>query len=100
MFDIGFMELMVVAIVGMVVIGPERLPEAARSVGKTVGKVKRFFNAMQKQIEQELRLDEINKQIMEETKDLKVTLNTDPVEPKTTPSKPEVKAENDTKTAE
>lgn len=77
MFDIGFMELLVVAIVGMVVIGPERLPEAARAVGKSVGKVKHFFNAMQRQIDQEIRMEALNKQVMEETKDLEITLNTD-----------------------
>lgn len=77
MFDIGFMELLVVAIVGMVVIGPERLPETARAVGKSVGKVKHFFNAMQRQIDQEIRMDALNKQVMEETKDLEITLNTD-----------------------
>jgi len=80
MFDIGFMELLVLAIVGMVVIGPERLPEAARSVGKTVGKVKKFFNAMQRQIDQELRMEELNKSIIDDTKDKVFPLNNDPKE--------------------
>jgi len=75
MFDIGFMELLVLAIVGMVVIGPERLPSAARTVGKSVGKVKRFFNAMQRQIDQELKMEELNKSIMEDTKTTVFPLN-------------------------
>lgn len=70
MFDIGFMELVVLAIVAMLVVGPERLPEAARAAGKTVGKLKRFFSSIQKQIDQELRADELNKinqKIMDDT---------------------------------
>lgn len=70
MFDIGFMELVVLAIVAMLVVGPERLPEAARAAGKAVGKFKRFFSTIQKQIDQELRADELNqlnKKIMDDT---------------------------------
>lgn len=70
MFDIGFMELVVLAIVAMLVVGPERLPEAARAAGKAVGKFKRFFSTIQKQIDQELRTDELNqlnKKIMDDT---------------------------------
>ena len=65
MFDIGFTELMLLAVIGMVVIGPERLPGVARTLGRTVGKARRF---MQNQLEQEVRLDELNKKIMAETK--------------------------------
>ena len=75
MFDIGFLELLLVAIIAMVVIGPERLPGAARTVGQTIGKVRRFFNNIQRQIEQEVRLDELNKKIMTETKDLETKAN-------------------------
>ena len=75
MFDIGFLELLLVAIIAMVVIGPERLPGAARSVGQTIGKMRRFFNNIQRQIEQEVRLEELNKKIMAETKDLETKAN-------------------------
>lgn len=67
MFDIGFLELVLLAIIAMVVIGPERLPKAARTVGQTIGKVRRFFVSMQHQLDQEVRLDEINRKIMEQT---------------------------------
>ncbi|WP_428241366.1 Sec-independent protein translocase protein TatB [Gynuella sp.] len=75
MFDIGFLELLLLAIIAMVVIGPERLPGAARSVGQTIGKMRRFFNSIQNQIEQEIRLEELNKKIMAETKDLEIKAN-------------------------
>jgi len=43
MFDMGFTELMLIGIVALVVIGPERLPGVARTAGKYVGRLKRFF---------------------------------------------------------
>ncbi|MCY3639500.1 MAG: Sec-independent protein translocase protein TatB, partial [Gammaproteobacteria bacterium] len=44
MFDIGFPELMLVAIVGLLVIGPNRLPEALRTLGLWLGRMRRSFN--------------------------------------------------------
>jgi sec-independent protein translocase protein TatB len=75
MFDVGFLELVLLAIIAMVVIGPERLPKAARTVGQTVGKVRRFFVSMQHQLDQEVRLDEINRKIMEQTQGQEFTNN-------------------------
>lgn len=73
MFDIGFAELVVLAVIAMVVVGPERLPGVIRTVGKTVGQARRFMTNLQNQIEQEVKLDELNKKIMEETKDMDFT---------------------------
>ena len=64
MFDIGFLELFVIFAIALLVLGPDKLPGAARTVGKNIGKAKRFFNNMQRQIDQEIRLEEINKKIM------------------------------------
>ncbi|TXR54796.1 Sec-independent protein translocase protein TatB [Reinekea thalattae] len=66
MFDVGFMELLLLAIIGVVVIGPERLPGVARTVGKYVGQGRRFIHSIQRQIEQEVKIDELNKQIIAE----------------------------------
>lgn len=55
MFDIGFTELLVLVVLGMVVIGPERLPGVMRTVGKSVGQVKRFMRDLQWQLEEEVR---------------------------------------------
>lgn len=80
MFDIGFAELVVLAVIAMVVVGPERLPGVLRTVGKTVGQARRFMTGLQNQIEQEVKLDELNKKIMAETKDMDFT-QTKPAEP-------------------
>ena len=61
MFDIGFLELAIIAVVGLIVIGPERLPEVARTVGTWVGKFRRFVSSVKSDIERELRQDEIRK---------------------------------------
>jgi sec-independent protein translocase protein TatB len=59
MFDVGFTELMLVGIIGLIILGPERLPVAARTVGKWVGKAKRTVSGVQREIQEELRLEEI-----------------------------------------
>lgn len=67
MFDIGFFELILVGVVALVVIGPERLPGIARSVGKWLGRGRRFVSSMQAEIQQELKAEEL-KQILEKQK--------------------------------
>jgi sec-independent protein translocase protein TatB len=74
MFDIGFLELVLVTIVGLLVLGPERLPVAARTVGLYLGKLRRSFNNVRAEIERELNTDEIrqdlhNQAIMEQLRD-------------------------------
>lgn len=88
MFDIGFTELLMLAIIGMVVIGPERLPAAARSIGRTLGQLRRYMTNLQNQIEQEVKLDELNKKIMAESRE---PLN--PADRETPPSHSEEDAE-------
>jgi sec-independent protein translocase protein TatB len=67
MFDIGFAELLLVAIVGLVVLGPERLPGAIRTVTLWVGRFRRSFNAIKKEIEKEVGADEIRRQLHNES---------------------------------
>jgi sec-independent protein translocase protein TatB len=59
MFDIGFWELVLIGIVGLVVIGPERLPGVARTVGKYVGRMRRFISSVKDDIDRELRQEEL-----------------------------------------
>lgn len=59
MFDIGFTELMVVAIVALIVIGPERLPKVARTMGHLVGRLQRYVNDVKADINREIELDEL-----------------------------------------
>jgi len=69
MFDIGFTELMVIAIVALVVIGPEKLPKVARTVGAYIGRLQRYVNDVKADINRELELDELRKfkQTVEDT---------------------------------
>jgi len=61
MFDIGFAELVLIAIVALLVIGPERLPRVAKSAGLWVGKMRGFVSSVQADINQELKADELKK---------------------------------------
>lgn len=60
MFDIGFWELVIIALVALVVIGPERLPEFAREAGRWVRKIRAFIQNAKREVEKELKLDELN----------------------------------------
>ena len=64
MFNMSFIEMFVIFTLALVVLGPDRLPVAARELGKNIGKAKRFFNNMQRQIDQEIRLEELNRKVM------------------------------------
>ncbi len=61
MFDIGFSELVVVAVVALIVIGPERLPKAARTMGHLFGRLQRYVNDVKSDISREMELDELRK---------------------------------------
>lgn len=65
MFDVGFWELVVVGVVALIVIGPERLPGFARTVGLWLGRMRRFVASVKADIEREVRAEEL-KRIMEE----------------------------------
>lgn len=59
MFDIGFSELLVIALVGLVVLGPKRLPEVARTLGQWVARVRRFVADVKQDIDRELQHAEL-----------------------------------------
>ncbi|QXH57695.1 Sec-independent protein translocase protein TatB [Pseudomonas maumuensis] len=54
MFEIGFTELLLVGIVALLVLGPERLPVAARTLGRGLGQARRALNALKAQVEREI----------------------------------------------
>jgi len=66
MFEIGFPELMLIAVVGLLVIGPERLPEALRTLGLWFGRMRRSFTAVKAEIEKEIGMDEVRRQLHNE----------------------------------
>jgi sec-independent protein translocase protein TatB len=61
MFDIGFSELVVIGIVALVVIGPERLPRVARTAGHLFGRLQRYVTTVKADIAREMELDELRK---------------------------------------
>ena len=61
MFDIGFSELVVIAVVALVVIGPERLPKVARTAGLLLGRAQRYVSAVRADIDREMQLDDLKK---------------------------------------
>jgi len=61
MFDIGFSELLLIAVVALIVIGPERLPRVARTLGHLFGRMQRYVNDVKADISREMELDELRK---------------------------------------
>ena len=61
MFDIGFSEIVVIAVVALVVLGPEKLPKTARTLGHLFGRLQRYVNDVKSDIKRELELDELRK---------------------------------------
>ena len=61
MFDVSFSELMVIAIVALVVIGPERLPRVARTTGLLFDRLQRYVNDVKSDISREIQLDELKR---------------------------------------
>ena len=66
MFDIGFFELLVIAVLGLVVIGPKRLPEVVRTISLWLGRLRRSFSSVKRNIESEFQLDEVRRQLHNE----------------------------------
>jgi sec-independent protein translocase protein TatB len=70
MFDIGFSELVLIALLALIVLGPKRLPEVARTAGRWLGKLRRFMTDVKQDFDRELRGSEL-----EELRKLKQELN-------------------------
>ena len=69
MFDIGFWELALIGVVALLVVGPDRLPGLARTVGLWVGRIRRYVSAVRDDIEREIQADELKK-MLEKSNDL------------------------------
>lgn len=61
MFDIGFTELIVIGVVALIVIGPERLPRVARTAGHLYGRMQRYVSSVKSDISHEIQLDEMRR---------------------------------------
>jgi sec-independent protein translocase protein TatB len=60
-FDIGFSEIALIAVVALVVVGPERLPRVARMAGRMLGQVQRYVNSVKSEIDREMQIEELKK---------------------------------------
>ncbi len=61
MFDVGFSELILIGVVALLVLGPERLPKLARDVGRWVGRARRYMNHVREEIDREVELSELRR---------------------------------------
>lgn len=61
MFDIGFTELVIIGVVALIVVGPERLPKLARTAGHLYGRMQRYVSSVKSDISQEIQLDEMRR---------------------------------------
>jgi len=65
-FDIGFSELLLIGVVGLLVLGPERLPGAVRTATLWIGRIRRQFHEIKAEVEREIGADEIRAQLRNE----------------------------------
>ena len=70
MFDIGFAELLLIGVVGLLVVGPEQLPGAVRTVLAWVNRFRRSFDQIRTEVRRELHNDEVLQKLKEESKQL------------------------------
>jgi sec-independent protein translocase protein TatB len=63
MFDIGFSEIFLILVIALMVVGPERLPSLARKIGGFIGKAKRSFEHIKREVASEFETEELNKQL-------------------------------------
>src|ERR1044072_6784566 len=80
MFDIGFSELLVIGIVALIVIGPEKLPRVARTIGHLVGRMQRYVADVKADINREIELEELRKMrdsMQKAASDIQTTVDTE-----------------------
>ncbi len=66
MFDIGFLELLVIAVLSLLVMGPERLPETLRGVNLWIGRIRHALSTARREIEDELGMEDVRQQLHNE----------------------------------
>jgi len=77
MFDFGFSELLVIGVVLLVVVGPERLPKVARTAGHLLGRLQRYVSDVKSDIQREIQLDELKKlqeQVQQQARELETSV--------------------------
>jgi sec-independent protein translocase protein TatB len=75
MFDVGFAEIMLLSLVGLLVLGPERLPKVARTLGGLARKARSSWMNLRRSIEAEMRAEELKKPLKHFEKEIKATVD-------------------------
>jgi len=77
MFDIGFSEILVIAVIALIVMGPERLPQALRTFALWFGRIRQQYRNVRSELENEMGIEDVRRQLHNETimRDLKDTKN-------------------------
>ena len=78
MFDVGFSELMLIAVVALVVIGPEKLPKVARTAGHLLGRLQRYVGDVKSDINREMQLEDLKKlqqQVADQAKSMEASVS-------------------------
>ena len=78
MFDIGFAELLLIAVVALLVIGPERLPGAIKTASVWLGRLKRSYNDIKREVELELHNNEVMENLKRAQSEIQDTIKVDP----------------------
>jgi len=78
MFDVSFTELLIIAVVALLVVGPERLPKVARTAGHLLGRLQRYVSDVKADISREMQLDELKRlqqQVQDTARDMESSVN-------------------------
>ncbi len=67
MFDVGFWEIVLIFVIMLIVVGPERLPQVIRTAGLWIGKARSMVSSVRAEVERELNIDELRRSVMEQT---------------------------------
>ncbi len=79
MFDFGFTELLLIALVALIVVGPERLPKVARTAGHLLGRLQRYVSDVKSDISREMQLEDLKKlqqQVEQQARELETSVRT------------------------
>ena len=97
MFDIGFWELTILAVIGLIVLGPERLPVVARTLGLWVGRAKGYVRGITSELEREVSVDELRADVRRTRERIESETRgaIEPAQDALSPERPSVKPSDD-----
>lgn len=76
MFDVGFLELLIIAVIALVVVGPERLPGLVKTTGLWVSRIRSMLSGVKREISEELRIEELRQQAKSREESIRQNVDT------------------------